>query len=441
MTSATVETTVSADPANIQGFKTALAVLVAPGPVVVTAYTTNDTTAPSGTTLLDLNGRDFLTFRGIEFIGGTTTILTATTQTSTNITFTDCAFTCLHTANQRAVNATAGYGISMNWLFDRCQFLIGNGAAANGILITATSGGGGDYDLNVNINNCWAICLWANGFINVRSSGANVGLGNGVHVRNMTYFGGSFVVSAANTSSKIPTTCTNSLLYVNASAISTFSAATAGQIVEDYNIVIDGAVAYTNATQGAHTIKNGSMAARFWWGQERIWGFPSRPFGEPMPGSPLLAWIGSGDQTSYDLRNNPRPAGDISPRSAVGALERGNSWAQETTTHRTGANAMSITGPGYQDFDIPVDAATTTISVYVLRDGTYAGPPPQIMVFNCEECGVQPYVVSAGTVAINTWEQLSYTFTPVRAGIITLRLISNDNNGGGKVVADDFVVV
>ncbi len=441
MTSATVETTVSADPANIQGFKTSAAVRVAPGPVVVTAYTTDDTTTPSGTTLLNLSGCDFLTFRGIEFVGGSTTIVTATSATSTNITFQDCAFTCLHTANQRAVNMTAGYGISMNWLFDRCQFLVANGAAASGILITATTGGGDDWDLNVNFNNCWAVCLWANVFISVVASGALGGHGGGVRVRNMTYFGGAFMVAGSNTSTKIPCTCTNSLLYVNASSIATFKAATAGQVTEDYNLVLDGAVAYTLVTQGAHTVKDGHVAARFWWGQERIWGFAPKPFGEPMPGSPMLAWVGSGDQTAYDFRGNPRPAGDISPRSAVGALERGNSFGQETVTYHTGANAISITGPGYQDFDIPVDATSTTVSLYILRDGTYAGSPPQMVILNGEECGVQPYSTFAAASVANTWEQLSYTFTPVRAGIITMRLVSNDNNGGGKVVVDDFLVV
>ena len=59
------------------------------GMVQLTAYTTNDKTAPSATTLLNLNGKSNLAFSNIMFVGGSATMLTASTVTSQNIAFLD----------------------------------------------------------------------------------------------------------------------------------------------------------------------------------------------------------------------------------------------------------------------------------------------------------------------------------------------------------------
>ena len=59
MTSAASETAIIGDPGNAQGFNTSGGVLVTPADVIWTAYTTNDTTAPSATILLTLRGATF----------------------------------------------------------------------------------------------------------------------------------------------------------------------------------------------------------------------------------------------------------------------------------------------------------------------------------------------------------------------------------------------
>jgi hypothetical protein len=121
----------------------------------------------------------------------------------------------------------------------------------------------------------------------------------------------------------------------------------------------------------------------------------------------------------------------------AGAFERGDTWAKETTTVRTGSNALYAMGPATQDFDVPVDAAATKISVWLRYDTTYAGTLPQLKVLNGEEAGVTAATATM-VAAADTWEQVSLTFTPARAGIVTIRLQSNCTATTGFAFADDM---
>jgi hypothetical protein len=260
-----------------------------------------------------------------------------------------------------------------------------------------------------------------------------------VVVRNITHFGAGTMMSTAdaNLSTSIPCKIYNSLSWTYASAAA-LSATTLGQIVEDWNYLASNVAVRTNVTAGANS-KDTTYAPLWHWGQEAIWGGMLRPFGEPMAGSPFLAFGSDGLAAAVDGLNRPRPAGGASSLPAVGSLERGNTWGRETTTVRTGANALSITGPGYHDFDIPVDAVPTTVSVYLRCDGTYTGTKPRIQVLNGSECGVSD-ATSSPVSAANVWEQVSLSFTPTRQGIVTVRLLSTDTSGSGKAFADDLAV-
>jgi hypothetical protein len=158
----------------------------------------------------------------------------------------------------------------------------------------------------------------------------------------------------------------------------------------------------------------------------------------PTAGSPLLGF-GGNSPPSTDILQVPKPSGGASASAAVGAYERNDSFGKETSTVRTGSNAISITGPGTQDFELAVDAVSTTVTVYVRWDATYAGTKPQMKVLRGTEAGVSDASTTA-TGSSGAWEQLSLNFTPAQAGIVTIRLQSNDTNGGGKMFADDFAV-
>lgn len=407
-----------------------------PGPVILTAYTTNDKTSPSASNVIQINAKNYYTFQNLVFVGGGGTTLATAGGYSRHITVRDCAFFNGSTADKTSIGMTCTFGNALNWLIDGCLFA--GGPNASMVSITLNSGSGADYDADVQIQNC--LFLGPSTAVNI-AGGASANKGGGVDLRNCTKFGGGalMITTAAQLSTSIPCTVTNSVSYAANPAV---SAGTSGQITEDYNIFY-GTTVRTNVTAGAHSISDGSYAPLFHFGQERVWGGLLRQLGEPMPGSPWLGFGNDGTQTSTDHRGTGhiRPAGGASASPGVGALERSNTWAKNTGTVRTGSNSISITGPGYQEFLVPVDATSTTISVYVRWDATYAGTKPQLMIDANGEIGVSAETKTA-TGSSGSWEQLTLSaFTPTAKGIVMLRVISNDTNGGGQVFVDDFAVV
>lgn len=445
MTSAVAETLVIGDYANQQGFKTSAAVRVTPGPVIVTAFTTNDKTAPSGTTLLNLAGRDFLTFRNIMFVGGLSSIIvTATTQTSTNITFTDCAFLTPQGAGGH-MSATCAFNTPFNWLIDRCIF--SPTAAASALLFTLVTGTSpaADYDCGVVIRNCVFIASGITQTIRAVNSGTAAQKGGGLDIQNCLSIGtqSSFLTTpATHISTTIPCTVNNCAIVGMGSASSLLSAGTSGQITENYNLLAS-TNTRTNVSTGANSISDGSYAPLYHFGQERIWGSLIRQFGEPMASSPLLAFGNDGNQTATDHRGvgHIRPAGGASALPAVGAMDRANTFIADTSPIGNGTSAIKVTGPGYAEFLVPVPASQVTISCVVKWDATYAGTKPQLQIDANGRNGVSAETVTAvGSSGSNETLTLS-AFTPSRAGdMVTIRVISNDTNGGGLLQVDNFSV-
>lgn len=155
MVSAVAETSVLGDPANAQGFKTSGGVLIAPAEVIFTAYTTDDTTAPSASVLLDLAQRDFLTFQFLTFVQGTNTTLQNTTATSTNITVRDCVFLAQQaTGSIFQIDLTIGADVAANVLIERCVFFSSRSEGGSHIRFTAATSASADYDMACTVRNC-----------------------------------------------------------------------------------------------------------------------------------------------------------------------------------------------------------------------------------------------------------------------------------------------
>lgn len=119
----------------------------------------------------------------------------------------------------------------------------------------------------------------------------------------------------------------------------------------------------------------------------------------------------------------------------IGAVEARTRLAKESTTIRSGTYAGNFTGAGYHDFWVPVDASSTTISVYAQYDSNYVGSKPKLEVFNIPGVADQSDTV---TGSANTWEQLSVTFTPTAAGVVRVRISSQDASTNGKCFFDDM---
>lgn len=412
------------------------------GPVIWTSYLTNDKTAASASPTCNLNGKDFLTFRNLWFISGLNAgCIDATTTTSTNIVVQDCV---IHPSGTVGINMTTVFGTPLHWLIDRCAMGGGFGSAGPVavVQVTAPTGSGSDYDLDVVIQNC----LVMDGQLVVATTGTSAQHPGGVIIRNCSLFGhiAEINFNSSRLSTSIVCKAVNNFVWSSTGMVSL----TASAITEDYNVFCCPVPTSGTFNSGGHSITDNSYAPMVHDGYVDIARLRSRPVGEPLQGSPLLGFGDDGNAPSVDMLGRPRPAGGQSALKAAGCLERGNTWAKEVSTVRTGSAAISITGPGYQDFPIPVDAVLTTVSVYARYDATYAGSTkPQLQVLYGGECGVSDATASFGDAnsdadpGSGAWGKLVLPFTPTSKGIVTMRILSSDTNGGGKAFADDFAVI
>jgi len=430
MTSATVETFVIGD---VDGSHTGDS-----GDVIWTAYTTNDTTAPAAAATLTLSARDFLTFVDLTILGGdAATSCIVASAISTNIKLTRC--TLITGRNGVVIGVTGTADTALDWTIDSC-ILMGFQSAAL-VLFTLPTSASADYSADVLIQNTVFMGPPANVALAITASGASAFKGGGVDAYNCTFVFASqaVVTQSANVATSLPCHVYNSVIY-GLQTTACLSATTSGQIVEDYNWIV-GTIPRSNVSAGGNSTASGANGAiakapLLELGQSWLYGRRPRPFFSPMSGSPLLGFGAQAGGPAIDLAGGPRPSGGAT--YAVGAYERGNSFRRETGTVRTGSNAIGITGPGYQDFTARVDAVPTDITAYVQWDATYAGTKPKMQILNGTECGVADATDTA-TGSSGSWEQLSLTFTPTAKGIVKVRFLSSDTNGGGQMFVDDLL--
>lgn len=401
------------------------------GDVVITPYLTNDKTAPSASTTLTV--KSFLTFQSLIVMSSSGGCIAGAAGVA-NVSLKTCVINAIRLGLLPAVTMTGTAGAALNFTMDRCVFVArpSQSTSHRGIQIIAPRHTA-DYDLSVLIENTLIVGAYYGVFVGSNGSGA--GFGGGVTVRGTTIaspFG--VVTNDANLSTTYPVTVTGCLLVTTVG----LSANTTGQIVEDWNIIYADTARSAGVTAGAHSVVDGSYAPMLELGAAWLLGRNPRPMWQPYAAAPQLGfWTPAG--TAYDILNDPRPAGGGSTNYAAGAYERGNSAVQELSVVDSDTSAIRIDGPGYQDFDLAVDAVPTTVTIRTRHDSTYAGTLPQMLVRRGAECGVSPDTATAVQGA-DTWETLSLTFTPTRASIVTIRVQSNDTNGAGRAYFDTFVV-
>ena len=422
MTSATAETQVIGD---VSGQHTGDA-----GEVVWTAWVTDDKTAPVSAAPLDLAGRDYLTFRSIIFYSGTARCVTATTTNSVNITFHKCVFRATQNSTG-TISYTGVVNVAANWVVDSCIFVDG-GQTGFGVNVPTSSSA--DYDLVFLIKNCVFMHPPSGGSyaLSVTGTGGNSFKGGGVKVYNCFFFGGVLVQVATNISTTYPVEVYNSYFHSSGVAL---NASSSGFIVEDYNVFFTG-TPRTNVTAGSNSIAN-TYSPNWSEGREALEGLRRiRPLGMPTAVSPLLAFGAQAGGPSIDISGATRPSGGSSTSYAVGPYERPNAGAKETSVTHAGAASLKLTGPGYHDFQVPVDASSTTITVYARYDTNHAATnKPQISVLGGGEIGVSDATATM-TAAVDTWEALQLTFTPTAKGVVTIRCISRSAAGNGIAYFD-----
>lgn len=402
------------------------------GEVQITAFLTNNTTAPSATVMIT-SPRSFWSFSNIVFVTGNGGLCLWADQT--DLTYYRCAFLAVAgNSNSGQITHAFTTAAAHNILYDSCFFMRINSGNLGVTVPTSTVA---DYDANVYFKNC-LMYSWSSGVV-ITTSGANSFKGGGLYFYNNTFFTAGIPITAAGVttlSTAMPVIVQSCILVSPGVILSVGSPA--GQLVEDYNILVGTSTTpRTTVTAGSHSSSDWSHALLLSFGHEWVWGATVKPTGMPTVGSGVIGTLGgSGSGPLADTLGYFRPTAAL---QTTGAFERSNTWIKETGTVRNGSNAISITGPGYQDFMTPVDATSTTVSVYMRFDSTYAGTNPQLQLLNGTECGVVNQTVTL-TGSANTWTQVSVTFTPTSKGVVTIRLVSLSTASGGKAFADDFNV-
>jgi hypothetical protein len=297
MTSATANTYIKGDPSASQFSG------VTAGPIVWTSWT-NNTTKPT-TRACVLNGRDYLSFSKITFIGGDNDFgacIGAETQTSTNITLTECAFYSYY----NNVRMECAFNTAFNWTFDRCVFH----TQQNHIIAYGNRGTGSNYSLGITIKSC--IFLQGNGIKFVQTGAGTAYPAGGITVTNCNFFpaGNACEVSlGTSTSSATVKNCIFSSTYTN------LQAGISGEITEDYNLFVLAGTLRTNVTAGANSklIMSGGDFGENWAQATRN----IIPFYPRSGGSYIAAGTATGAPTTDFYGNS------FAGTPSVGAVETG----------------------------------------------------------------------------------------------------------------------
>lgn len=407
------------------------------GDVLWTAFTSGTGSAVAASSLITMASRDYMTFENFTFVGGSATIVNFATTGSENCTFRNCVFDGSNavTSGVAAILFNASANVAAVLRIERCSFWFCGVNSGNGVIqLQVPTSATADYNMDIAITDCFA-AQSNRAFVNASSTGANSFKGGGVNIEGCTVLGNTFVTTTSGISTTIPITVKNNT-YI--SPVQTaFSINISGQVTDSGGNRLLSSGTGSNITLGGSS-KNGTagyvgieLDIAYHTGRS-----PRHP-ATPRAVSELLGYAAA-TVRSADLLNLPRPAGSLA--GASGALERHNTATQETSTTQAGSSGLVITGPGDQSIDIAVDAVSTTVSIYARYDTAHATTnKPQIQVANGEQCGVATATATM-TSGVDSWEQLSLTFTPTAKGIVTLRLFSRSASGTGHAYFDTLAV-
>lgn len=149
------------------------------------------------------------------------------------------------------------------------------------------------------------------------------------------------------------------------------------------------------------------------------------------------AWATNPDATSIYVLYKGQDADTVT--KALGCTERGDTFFRDATTVHSSGYSMRALGPATQDFEVPVGAVPTQIAVWARYNAYYVGTKPQMKIITGGECGVADATVTM-TLGADSWELLTLSFTPTRAGIVTVRFQANSTAIAGSSFFSDMSV-
>jgi hypothetical protein len=404
-----------------------------PGEVVLTAYTTDDVTAPSGTALLVSGGRNLYTWERLTFVQGAAAL--ATLSTSRNWTFRDCTFMGRLAGTSTSITITTTAGSPTAHLFERCRFFspLSSFVAITSALHTS------DYDADIVFRSCLFSYAGSAAINNTSTTASGTGKPYGIVLAANLFLGAASALNVNTTAHAAAGSSAKWNVFLTGGSASLAAGAT-GQITSDWNRFLGG-LPYTNVTAGANDLATNAKSFRPNIGQSHLWGNPYRPFLTPGDDDPHLSFVNDTGMPALDLVGRMRQAGSESANHPVGALGRHDTARKGTTISPDSGSNLELVGPADHDFDVPVDATATTFSIKVRTSGYGGTDYPQALLINGGQIGVSDQTVTATSASGSGYETLTFSsFTPSAAGIVTIRLVNRTTNGSGIAAFDTFTV-
>ena len=422
-----------------------------PGLVIISAYANELSGASRGSCVRLNTHKRFNTFTGFVMTGGTIAVISDASATDNDyegLEIDDCVIIAgesnaddtikLDYNNTSTAPATTGLRIR------RCVFQGGPVDLQWNEQTTA------DVDLDVIIESCLFVGASRDATSNAAFIWNQVGStstfsAGGVVINNCTFIGCAYAVVVDNTTTTTNVVDVRNCTFLNCQNALHKVTTDDGMLTSNYNTFLFVFTPYTNTTAGGNDRSNNTDPGL--WG-----GLSDYPLLRFMGWSPYRPWepirlqddayihgvIGdanTGDAPAFDLFNEARPMyGTVDDRGAVEGRARPE---QETTTVRTGSNALRFEGAGWHDFIIPVSNQSTTVSIYGRFDSNYTGSKPILEVLNIDGVADQSDIM---TGSADAFEELTATFTPTQDGVCRVRIRSQDTSATGEAFFDDLTV-
>lgn len=399
---------------------------------VWTNFLTDFQSSPdSSACLTTSSGMSNCTLKDVFFVAGGTNgcFYNTTSAVSVALTFEDCIFYYIDGSNGLGIRLYTEPGTPADLTIRRCIF----DGGSNNIWLLMKGLPSADQDENILIESCLFldsndanIEMQANSTDSFEPGGVTI---VGCYFRS-TYTEYAVSITGSQMFGTYPCTIKQNLIMSGRG--NGLDADDTGQVVSDENYInCPAGTAFNNVTPGASDVTDEATLFAYGRGMQGLF--------TPLRISDHVGSMSSTLLTALDFNGVPRPGGGF-VTATPGALEPLPNLSQETSTVPPGeSDAIKMVGPNTFERAVAVDAEATTLSVEARFDATYTGTKPSIELRDCEELGVSEDS-DIVTASANTWDTLSVTFTPSKAGQVTIRYVSEDTNGSGAALFGKITV-
>jgi len=337
------------------------------------------------------NGIDYRTFRGFVF-DTTSGIEVNVVGSPENWIVEDCEF---QPSASAALLKFIG-DTQTTCIVRRCKFYSSGGSSTYAIEFESAAGLGDADHLVAN-------CIFETG----GSRGVNIDDVGGIDFIQCTFAGCDTGIRITDALPGGHTVC-NVYDSIFVGCVTAMQSVNLGELVENFNTFYRNNTARTNVNVGANsqTYPPLFVSQILNAGAGLVSGFKF-PYqhGALSEWSQVAAITGTNEQ-STDLHAKRRPA--TASKNSWGAVQR-TDMEVETGTVQAGTYARVLHDAGSVLVRrIPVTGVEITVTLYVRREANYAGNLPRMII---KQPGAADQITTS-VAAVNTWEQLSDTFTP-----------------------------